>query len=151
MVWTGLWPGNTKQSNSIKAWWRIYALVYWVITGSGNGLSPDWCQFIVSTKLTLEKKSMNIQWKYKQFLSGNCSWKLSAKRGPFVPTPRGPFYYHGLTLIPAWISNFIHCKLWYEIIYPFPNFNGCTVEVWKWISNFISHFAGHVITYPWWD
>ena len=30
-----------------------------------------------------------------------------------------------------------------EITYPFPNFNGATVEVWEWISNFISHFSGH--------
>ena len=35
-----------------------------------------------------------------------------------------------------------------EITYPFTNFNGCTVEVWEWISNFIPHFTGHVITYP---
>ena len=33
--------------------------------------------------------------------------------------------------------------------YPFPN--GATVEVWKWVSNFISHFIMHVITCicPW--
>ena len=41
----------------------------------------------------------------------------------------GPFYLHGLTLIPAWISNHIHYKVWDEITYPFLNFNGCTVEV----------------------
>ena len=41
----------------------------------------------------------------------------------------GPFYLHGLTLIPAWISNYIHYKVWDEITYPFLNFNGCTVEV----------------------
>ena len=35
-----------------------------------------------------------------------------------------------------------------EITYLFPNFNGATVEVWEWISNFISHFIGHVIVYP---
>ena len=28
--------------------------------------------------------------------------------------------------------------MWDEITYPFPNFIGCTVEVWEWISNFIS-------------
>ena len=39
----------------------------------------------------------------------------------------GPFYKHGLTLIPAWISNYIHYKVWDEIIYPFLNFNGATV------------------------
>ena len=27
-------------------------------------------------------------------------------------------------------------KVWDEITYPFPNFNGCTIEVWEWISNF---------------
>ena len=52
------------------------------------------------------------------------------------------------TLLPAWISNYIHYKVWDEITYPFPNFN---VEVWEWISNFIPHFIGHVITYPCWD
>ena len=41
----------------------------------------------------------------------------------------GPFYYHGLILIPAWISNHIHYKVWDEITYPFLNFNGATVEV----------------------
>ena len=26
-----------------------------------------------------------------------------------------------------------------------------TVEVWEWISNFITHFTEHVLTYPCWD
>ena len=49
--------------------------------------------------------------------------------------PKAPFYYqgaiywHGLTLIPAWISNYIHYNVWDEITYPFLNFNGATVEV----------------------
>ena len=34
---------------------------------------------------------------------------------------------------------------------PFPNFNGATVEVWKWISKFIPHFMMDVITYPCWN
>ena len=34
-----------------------------------------------------------------------------------------------LTLIPAWISNYIHYNVWDEITYPFLNFNGATVEV----------------------
>ena len=41
----------------------------------------------------------------------------------------GSFSWHGLTLIPAWISNHMPSKAWYEITYPFLNFNGCTVEV----------------------
>ena len=41
----------------------------------------------------------------------------------------GPFNQHGLTLIPAWLSNHMPSKVWDEIIYPFQNFNGATVEV----------------------
>ena len=48
----------------------------------------------------------------------------------------------------TWISNYIFYKMWDEVIYPFPNFIGCTVEVWEWLSNFISHLSGQVITYP---
>ena len=49
----------------------------------------------------------------------------------------GPFYLHGLTLIPAWIRNHMPSKMWDEITYPLPNFNGFTVEVWESISHFI--------------
>ena len=55
------------------------------------------------------------------------------------------------TLIPASISNYKPSKVWDEIIYPFPNFSGCIVEVWKWISNLTPHFIMDVITYPCWD
>ena len=48
---------------------------------------------------------------------------------------------HMLTLISSWISNYILHKMWGEITYPYPNFNGCTVEVREWISNFESHFT----------
>ena len=30
------------------------------------------------------------------------------------------------------------CKVWDEISYPFPNFNGATVEVWEWVRNAIA-------------
>ena len=52
-------------------------------------------------------------------------------------TPRSHIYQHGLiTFIPACISDNIHNKVWDKITYPFPNFNGCTVEVWEWMNNF---------------
>ena len=38
-----------------------------------------------------------------------------------------------------------------QITYPFPNFNGATVEVWEWISNFNPHLIMDVITYPRWN
>ena len=61
------------------------------------------------------------------------------------------FYKHGLNLIPAWISNHMHSKVWDEIISRFSKFNDCTVEVWEWIRYFIQHFIMIVITYPCWD
>ena len=35
------------------------------------------------------------------------------------------------TCVPklAAVTNYINDKVWYEITYPFLNFNGCTVEV----------------------
>ena len=69
---------------------------------------------------------------------------------PGTDCSRRPFYQHGFTLIPAWIINYSHYYAWDKIIYPYPNFNGCTVEVWEWISNFIPLFTGHMITDPCW-
>ena len=54
-------------------------------------------------------------------------------------------------LTTAWISNYFPYKVWDEITYWSPNFNGRAVEVWEWISNFIRYFTVHVATYPCWD
>ena len=62
-----------------------------------------------------------------------------------------PFYEHGLTLIPGWISNYIFWIVLDEITYPFPNINGATVEVWEWVTNFTQHFTMDAITYAFWD
>ena len=40
--------------------------------------------------------------------------------------------------------------MWGEITYPFLNFNGCTVEVWEWISYFTPNFMMDIIIYPCW-
>ena len=55
---------------------------------------------------------------------------------------RGPFYQHELALIPTSICSYIHYKVWDEIIHSFVNFNGVTVEVWEWISDFIHMLLG---------
>ena len=51
-------------------------------------------------------------------------------------------------IIPALLSNHAPSKVWVEIIYPFPNFNGCTVEVCEWISNFSPPIKIVTITTP---
>ena len=58
------------------------------------------------------------------------------------------FHEYELTLIPVWISDYIHYQMWDEITNPFPNFNGATVEVWEWISNLfypIFHWSCHYL------
>ena len=37
---------------------------------------------------------------------------------------RGSFYWHGIQFIPAWISDYNHYKIWDELTYPIPHFNG---------------------------
>ena len=49
-----------------------------------------------------------------------------------------------LTLIPAWINNHTPSKVRDEIPFAVPNFNGCIVDVWEWISNFTIHFIRDV-------
>ena len=56
-----------------------------------------------------------------------------------------------LLALPIWISNHMPTNVWDEIIYPFPNFNGATGEVWEWISNFLPYFIMDVIIFPCWD
>ena len=42
-------------------------------------------------------------------------------------------------------------KVWDEIDYPLPNFNGCSGDIWEWISNIIPHFKMDDSTYSFWD
>ena len=51
----------------------------------------------------------------------------------------GRFYWHCLTLFPAWISNYNPSKMWNEITYPFLYIKCCTplTRVWEWICDFI--------------
>ena len=51
---------------------------------------------------------------------------------------KGSFYEDGLTYMFAWICNYIHYKVWDEIVYPFVKFNGASI-VWKWMNYLISH------------
>ena len=38
-------------------------------------------------------------------------------------------------------------EVWEEITYPSSDFNGCTDDVWEWISKFIPHFMMDVINF----
>ena len=57
--------------------------------------------------------------------------KQQLKKTPIISTKRhgsdtdanGPFYLHGLTLIPAWVSNYIIKMCGMKFLIQFPNFN----------------------------
>ena len=79
--------------------------------------------------------------------------RLFCINGPLCrKSPRTPFINMDWRLIPLWMNSYIYIyyKVWDKITYPFPNFNCAAVEVWEWMSNFISHFIGNVIAYPCW-
>ena len=52
------------------------------------------------------------------------------------------FMVYTISTMSLWISSHMHSKVWNEITYPFPTFNGCTVEVWEWVSYFIPNYNG---------
>ena len=49
------------------------------------------------------------------------------------------------------INNHMSSRVWDEIIYHFPNFNGFNFELWEWITNFVRRFIMDIIIYPCWD
>ena len=54
---------------------------------------------------------------------------LMAENTNFPLSIKGHTYQYGLTLISLCIGSSIHYKLWDEITFPFPNFNGAAFEV----------------------
>ena len=78
------------------------------------------------------------------------SWRhhgIQLKR-PQKSNFRDTVYWHGLTLIPTWINDYVANNAWDWITYPFTIFDRGTGEVTEAISHFVSHL---VITYPYWD
>ena len=65
---------------------------------------------------------------WKQILLSHIA-SFAPMRNVMSGTTCTPFYWHGLTLITVWISNYMPGKVWGEITHPFLNFNGCTVAV----------------------
>ena len=45
------------------------------------------------------------------------SWVNMTIPDPILHSSGDPFYWHGLIWIPAWISNHLPGKMWYEIAY----------------------------------
>ena len=144
------------------------------IIGSDNGLSPGRHQAIIWTNAgilligPLGTNFNEILIKIHTFSFKNIHLKMSSgKWRPFclslnvlMWSDTAAYVYNIYVLVCAmliWLSKLFkfsmschRCILLvvYSII---PNFNSSTVEVWEWLSNFIPHFTGYVVTYPCWD
>ena len=84
-----------------------------------------WCsyQFLYTTRIYTNILREHIYTFFTDMVNDPCVcmpefWNISS-----------PFYLHGLTFIPACISNHKPSKVCDEITYPFLNINGATVEV----------------------
>ena len=74
--------------------------------------------------------------------------------------PGVPFYWHELSLIPAWIRNHmpVKCEMkllihsWTSMVQSLNRLHSTVqlLEVWEWMSDFIPDFMMDVITYPCW-
>ena len=103
--------------------------------------------------------SLGSSWQYVHICSGKGLTSNMRQAFPelilfidaHICVTRGPLYEHELTLIRVWINNYLPSNVWDGIIHQFPNFNGCAVEVWEWVSNFILHFIMDVTTHLCWD
>ena len=88
-------------------------------------------------------------WLYDEMKLSSKQWKNRCGRDRISPLTarkrhRDPFTKNnGLA-----VTSIIKCRV---IFLYFPKRQRYTVEVWQWISNFISHLTGLVFTYPCWD
>ena len=126
-----------KANPALNRWGRVTHICTSRLTSirSDNGLSPGWRQAIIWSMSPYGVT--RPQWVNGSIMSCLC-----------VCDFQWPLLLTGIQLlISAWISNHMSSKVWDEITYPFPNFNGCAIEVWEWISEFIPHFILDVITY----
>ena len=107
------WNGNSRYLRDYDSW--IYRCSYW------NGMFLSWNIF---------KKNTCIIMEMIQYL--NSSVDIFFQKNVCIESQHGihalhhltiffwsPFYWHGLTFIPAWISNYNHYKVWDGITYIF--------------------------------
>ena len=70
---------------------------------------------------------------------------------PSIVCNQWPLLVTWFSFNPSMDNIHMPSKVWDGTTYPFLYFNGCTVEVWEWRSDFIPYNIRGVITYPCWD
>ena len=75
---------------------------------------------------------MKFQLEYKHFYSRKCIWKCRLRNGGHFVQGGG-----GSADMPS--------KVWEKNYLSIPKVNGCTIEIWEWISSFILQYKIQII------
>ena len=136
-MWYGICRKYTWWRHQMETFSALLALCTGnsPVTGEFPAQRPVTRSFDVFFDLLLNKRLSKQLWGWwfetaSRSLWRHCDefWKLGHHQGPLLRT--------WMNFNPAWMNNHMLSKVWDEITYPFPNFNGCTVVVWEWIRNF---------------
>ena len=106
---------------------NIYICIYIYTTQYLNLLiSVLFCskiQILFASYMPRELKKLRIMLRYPLCLKTIYSWDFSYGCISCLPL-RYTNFVRAPIIIPAWISNYIHYKVWDEMIYPYPNLAG---------------------------
>ena len=107
-------PYTVNNISPLHIAWLIFH-VKWLHRCQTSQLMSDIILTAAAWIITMYKEAEFI------FITVNTiyEWHKSPVEIIWISFPRGPFYWHGLTLIPAWINNNMPSKVWDEITYPF--------------------------------
>ena len=130
----GIYNDDKGWASYLTHWGRVAHICVGNITiiGSENGLSPIWTSARVLLvgpsgtnyiEIIMEIHSRKCMWECRLQMTAISSRHQCVKGyrqiliccNSVIVIIWGPFYHNGLTLIPAWISNYIFFKLWDEI------------------------------------
>ena len=97
--------------------------------------SEPYCGDMMVIKLSYLHNEISYTGKISSFILNQGPGSLLSHQIPFEDRLTLHSINYTLTMIPAWARNHMSNKVWEEITYPFPNFNGATFEVWELIDN----------------
>ena len=90
---------------------------------TGWTIIQGWCIMIGQTKVNYSEALQFCNSESGNLVNIDTHSKKRLLKEALYVTPGmvtwGPFYWHKLAIVITWISNFVHCKVWEEITYPF--------------------------------
>ena len=126
LIWYSYWPQLEQWPLLIKGSLCLYHRVYSLLLELGRSRVPIPCNFFFCQMWLTSRLAVNRPTCYSLCPVSQCSvcaplkhlkWRL------LNYFHLGTLYWHGLNLIPIWMSNYIRYKVW-----------DTAVGVWEWIN-----------------